>query len=65
MSQNEIDAVRTLLCSKPRLVGLAERGLDDFIWPVADDVKLAAVDADADGVPAEWSIVPGSEGRGL
>jgi monoterpene epsilon-lactone hydrolase len=63
MSQNEIDAIRTLLGSKPRPVGWAERRqrLDDVgsVWPVADDVNLAAVDAG--GVPGEWSIVPGSD----
>jgi acetyl esterase/lipase len=63
MSQNGIDSIRTLLSSKPRPVGWAERRqrLDDVgsIWPVADDVKLAAVDAG--GVRGEWSIVPGSD----
>jgi acetyl esterase/lipase len=63
MSQNGIDSIRTLLSSKPRPIGWAERRqrLDDVgsIWPVADDVKLAAVDAG--GVPGEWSIVPGSD----
>jgi epsilon-lactone hydrolase len=63
MSPNEIDAIRTLLSSKPRPVGWTERRqrLDDVgsVWPVTDDVKLAAVDAG--GVPGEWSIVPGSD----
>ena len=63
MAQNEIDAVRALLVSKPRPVGWRERRrrLDDVgsAWPVAKDVKLAAVDAN--GVPAEYSIVPGSD----
>jgi len=63
MAQSEIDAVRALLGAKPRPVGWAERrnrieevGAAD---PVAADVKLSAVDVD--GVPGEWSIVPGSD----
>ena len=63
MAQSEIDAIRTLLSSKPRPVGWPERRkrLDDVgsVWPVADDVKLTAVDVS--GVPGEWSIVPGSD----
>lgn len=63
MAQNEIDAIRALLSSKPRPVGWPERRkrLDDVgsVWPVADDVKLTAVDGS--GVPGEWSIVPGSD----
>src|SRR5438034_5503115 len=63
MGQREIDAVRTLLSSKPRPVGWAERRqrLDEVgsVWPVADDVQLDAVDLD--GVPGEWSIVRGSD----
>ena len=60
---SEIDAIRTLLTSKPRPVGWTERRqrLDEVgsVWPVADDVKLIAVDAD--GVPGEWSSVAGSD----
>jgi epsilon-lactone hydrolase len=63
MGQSEIDAVRALLNSKPRPVGWAERRqrLDEVgsIWPVADDVKLEV--AEFDGVPGEWSSVPGSD----
>jgi monoterpene epsilon-lactone hydrolase len=63
MAQNEIDAIRALLSSKPRPVGWPERRkrLDDVgaVWPVTDDVKLTAVDVS--GVPGEWSIVPGSD----
>jgi monoterpene epsilon-lactone hydrolase len=63
MAQNEIDAIRALLSSKPRPVGWTERRkrLDEVgsVWPVADDVKLTAVDVS--GVPGEWSIVPGSD----
>ena len=62
MVQSEIEAVRVLLSSKPRPVGWPERRkrLDDVgsVWPVADNVKLTAVDAG--GVPGEWSIVSGS-----
>jgi monoterpene epsilon-lactone hydrolase len=63
MAQSEIEAIRALLSSKPRPVGWRERRkrLDDVgsVWPVADDVKIACVDVN--GVPGEWSIVPGSE----
>jgi epsilon-lactone hydrolase len=63
MAQSEIDVVRALLASKPRPAGWAERRkrLDEIgsVWPVADDVKLAAVDVN--GLPGEWSIVPGSD----
>jgi monoterpene epsilon-lactone hydrolase len=59
----EIDSIRALLGSKPRPVGWDERRarLDEVgsIWPVADDVALEAVDLD--GVPGEFSIVPGSD----
>jgi epsilon-lactone hydrolase len=60
MAQSEIDAVRALLVAKPRPVGWAERRqrIDEVCsaWPVANDVKLTAVDAG--GVPGEWSSVP-------
>jgi epsilon-lactone hydrolase len=63
MAQSEITAIRALLSSKPRPVGWPERRkrLDDVgsVWPVADDVKIACVDVN--GVPGEWSIVPGSD----
>ncbi len=63
MAQSEIEAVRTLLSSKPRPVGWPERRqrLDDVgsVWPVADDVSLVPIDAN--GVPGEYSIVPGSD----
>ncbi len=63
MAQSEIDAVCALLSSKPRPVGWPGRRqrLDDVgsVWPVADDVKLVAVDIS--GVPGEYSIVPGSD----
>jgi acetyl esterase/lipase len=63
MDESEIDAVRALLSAKPRPVGWAERRerIDEVgaCWPVADDVELAAVDLD--GVPGEWSSVPGSD----
>ena len=63
MAQSEIDAIRGLLSSKPRPVGWPERRkrLDDVgsVWPVADDVKVTTVDVN--GLPGEWSIVPGSD----
>jgi acetyl esterase/lipase len=59
----EIDSIRTLLGSKPRPVGWGERRarLDEVgsIWPIANDVGLEVVDLD--GVPGEFSIVPGSD----
>ena len=67
MPQSEIDAIRALLGAKPRPVGWAERRrrLDEVgaAWPVAEDVKLEAVDLD--GVPGEWSIVPGADASRL
>jgi len=63
MAQSEIDAVRALLKSKPRPVGWPERRkrLDEVgtVWPIADDVKLTAVDVD--GIPGEYSIAPDSD----
>ena len=63
MDQSEIEAIRKLLISKPRPVGWIERRqrLDEVgsVWPVADDVNLASVDAG--GVAGEWSNVPGSD----
>ena len=63
MGQGEIDAVRALLSAKPRPVGWVERRqrLDEVgsVWPVAADVQLEPVDLD--GVPGEWSHVPGSD----
>ena len=63
MAQTEIDAIRTLLGSKPRPVGWSERRqrLDEVgaVWPVADDVKLEKVDCD--GVRGEWSLASGSD----
>jgi epsilon-lactone hydrolase len=48
MDQSEIDAVRTLLSSKPRPVGWPERRarLDEVgtYWPVAEDAKLDEAD---------------------
>jgi len=63
MVQSEIEGIRALLSSKPRPVGWLERRkrLDDVgsVWPVAEDMELAAVDVN--GVPGEWSIAPGSD----
>jgi len=63
MAESEIDVIRTLLSSQPRPVGWPARRkrLDEIgtVWPVADDVELSA--ADLNGVPGEYSIVPGSD----
>ena len=63
--ESEIEAVRALLSAKPRPVGWTQRRhrLDEVgsVWPVAADVELEAVDLD--GVPGEWSIVPGSDAQ--
>jgi epsilon-lactone hydrolase len=61
---SEIGAIRTLLASKPRPEGWAQRRarLDEVgsVWSVAADVKLAAVDLGS-GMRGEWSIAPGSD----
>jgi acetyl esterase/lipase len=63
LAQHEIDAIRSLLGSKPRPVGWSERRqrLDEVgaAWPVADDVRLE--DVDCDGVRGEWSLASGSD----
>jgi acetyl esterase/lipase len=63
MAASEIGVIRTLLSSKPRPQGWAERRarIDEVgsVWPVAADVELSSVDFG--GIPGEWSIVPGSE----
>ena len=63
MDPTEIERIRELLGSKPRPVGWPERRqrLDEVgsVWPVADDVALTAVDVE--GIPGEWSTVPGSD----
>src|SRR3984885_14441469 len=61
---SEIGAIRTLLASKPRPEGWAQRRarLDEVgsVWANAADVRLTAVDLGG-GVRGEWSIVPGSD----
>lgn len=63
MATSEIEAVRELLRSRPRPVGFAERRerLDAIgsTSPLAADIRLEATDAN--GVPAEWSLAPGSD----
>ncbi|WP_292154004.1 alpha/beta hydrolase, partial [Mesorhizobium sp.] len=58
----EINAIRALLASRPRPVGWDERRarLDEVgsSWPVAGDIRCAAVVFD--GLAAEWSLAPGS-----
>jgi epsilon-lactone hydrolase len=60
---HEIGAVRALLSSKPRPVGWGERRarIEEVgaVWPVAADVTMTPVEVN--GVPAEWSIVPGRD----
>jgi len=63
VNEHEIDAIRALLTSKPRPTGWSERRQRiaevGSVWPVADDVRLEPVNVD--GMPGEWSIVPGSD----
>jgi acetyl esterase/lipase len=63
MAHSEIDAIRTLLTSKPRPIGWAQRRerIEEVgsVWPVADDVTVTAVDCD--GIPGEWSLAPRSD----
>jgi acetyl esterase/lipase len=63
VAHSEIDAIRTLLGSKPRPIGWPERRqrLNEVgsTWPVAPDVTCETVDCD--GAAGEWSIVPGSK----
>jgi len=64
MSENEIAALRALLMMRPRPTSVAERrerlnALGNAYRP-AEDVSLEPVSAD--GVPAEWSTTPGSDG---
>ena len=62
-TKSEIDAVRALLSSRPRPVGWAQRRerLDAVgsASPIAPDIRLDPVDIN--GVPAEWSLAPGSD----
>lgn len=63
MAASEIGVIRTLLSSKPRPQGFAERRarIDEIgsVWPVASDIELASVNLG--GIADEWSIAPGSE----
>src|SRR5499426_1872618 len=63
MSEQEIDAIRALLTSKPRPVGWTERRarMEEVgsAWPVAGDIRLETVDLG--GVQGEFSLAPGSE----
>jgi monoterpene epsilon-lactone hydrolase len=62
-TKSEIDAVRALLSSRPRPVGWAQRRerLDAVgsTSPIASDIRLEPIDIN--GVPAEWSLAPGSD----
>jgi epsilon-lactone hydrolase len=63
MALREIDAVRSLLSSKPRPVGWHERRsrIEDVgsVWPAASDIQREKIDIG--GLAAEWSIAPGSD----
>lgn len=63
MPHAEIDAIRARLTAEPRPVGFtARRERIDAIGsidPVAPDIRLEPVSAG--GVPAEWSLAPGSD----
>ncbi|WGJ13082.1 alpha/beta hydrolase [Methylocapsa sp. D3K7] len=63
MTKTGIDAIRELLRSKPRPVGLGERRerLDSIgsVHPIASDISIEAGHAGA--VPIEWSLAPGSD----
>jgi hypothetical protein len=60
---SEIDAIRALLGAKPRPVGWVERRhrIEEVCaaWPVADDIKLEAVDLGG-GRPLRAAIRRGS-----
>ena len=59
----EVTELRKLLVAKQRPEGWAARRtrIDEVCstWPVSADVVLTP--ADADGVPCEWSLAPGSD----
>lgn len=63
VGQSEINAIRTLLASKPRPVGWAERRkrIEEVgaTWPIASDITLQRVELGR--FSAEWSIAPGSD----
>ncbi len=63
MSGIEIEAVRSLLTSKPRPVGWAARRerLDEVgaAWPIEHDIVLEKVSAG--GPPGEFSVAPGAD----
>src|ERR1700754_3275465 len=63
MADSGIDSVRAMLLERPRPVGFAARRerLDEVgsADPLAADLRFEAVDAG--GVPAEWSLAPGSD----
>ncbi len=67
MDTTEIDAIRTLLSSRPRPVGWAARRqrIEEVCaeFPAAPDIRTEEVDLG--GFPGEWSIAPGSDARRL
>jgi acetyl esterase/lipase len=63
VSEQEIDAIRVILASKPRPISWTERRarIDEVgsMWPVARDIRLETVDLG--GVQGEFSLAPGSD----
>ncbi len=63
MPNTEIESIRSLLRAQPRPIGFAARRqrIDAIgsVDPIASDIRLMQVDAG--GVPAEWSLAPGSD----
>jgi acetyl esterase/lipase len=61
--EQDIQAIRELLSSKPRPVGWAQRRarIEEVgaAWPVAGDIALEPLRIG--GLDAEWSLVPGSD----
>jgi monoterpene epsilon-lactone hydrolase len=63
MSAAEIAAVRAMLKSRPRPIGLVERRarLDGLGAGYAIPADIAITPVDAGGVPAEWTSAPGAD----
>jgi acetyl esterase/lipase len=63
MSDAEMVAIRAMLQSRPRPVGLAERRerLDGLGSGYTLPADVEVVSADAGGVPAEWTSTPGAD----
>jgi epsilon-lactone hydrolase len=63
MTETGIDAIRELLRSQPRPIGLSERRkrLDSIgsVHPIASDISIE--EGRVEGIPIEWSLAPGSD----